>query len=280
MNIILLIGFGLILGSFANAVIWRLHEQQSAKKPLSKKARQDLSIMRGRSMCIHCHHQLGALDLIPVVSYVILRGKCRYCAKPIDDTPVAELLMPALFVVSYIWWPYDLSVVGFTLGWTLFVGWVLCLVMFVILALYDFRWYVLPDRVVFPLIGLSMATVVLRASVFGGGWAVVVASLWGVVLTAGLFYLIYTISKGAWIGFGDVKLAIALGLLVGGPLNALILLFVSSLAGSLAATPMIMQGKKISGTRIPFGPFLLFGAVVVVLFGTGLSMWYTGLLVG
>jgi len=230
-------------------------------------------------MCIHCHHQLSVLDLVPVVSYLWLRGKCRYCGKPIEDTPVAELLVPVLFVASYVWWPQDLSAVAVTAAWVIFVAWLMCLVMFVILALYDFKWYLLPDRVVFPLIGLAGIIVILRAVALGSGWDAVISAAWGVALTAGLFYAIYVISKGTWIGFGDVKLAIALGLLVGGPLNALLLLFLASLFGSVSALPLLIRGKLVSSTRIPFGPFLLLATVIVVLFGAGLSAWYSGLLI-
>lgn len=278
MVFVLLVGFGLILGSFANAVIWRLHEQDKTLSHSSRKANADLSILRGRSMCIHCHHQLAPIELIPVVSYLWLRGKCRYCGKPIDDTPLAELLLPVLFAASYAWWPYDLSNLGLSLGWFLFVGWLVCLVLFVILALYDLKWYVLPDRVVFPLIGVALVMAIAPA-VFHSDWTLLITAGWGVILTAGLFYLIYVVSKGAWIGFGDVKLAIGLGLLVGGPLNALLVLFIASLTGSLAAIPLILQGKPIAKTRIPFGPFLLLATVIVMLFGTTLAALYTNLLV-
>ncbi len=277
-----LIGLGLVLGSFSNAVIWRLHEQQRlaerTRKP-SAKQRRELSIVSGRSMCIHCHHQLSTMDLIPIASYLWLRGKCRYCGKPIDDTPLAELLVPTLFVVSYIWWPYNLTLGGVTLGRVLFAGWLLCLVGFVILALYDLRWFLLPDRIVYPLIGLSTAMLLTNVAIFHGGWPVIWQAVWGVLLTAGLFYVLYLASRGRWIGFGDVKLAIALGMLAGGPTNALLLLFIASLAGSLAALPLLLQGKPIAHTRIPFGPFLLLATVIVVLFGATLGAWYTSLLI-
>lgn len=278
MIIFWLVGFGLIFGSFSNAVIWRLHEQQSGKR--KKKLHlsdQDLSIVTGRSICTHCGHPLSAWDLIPVVSYLSLRGKCRYCHQPIEDTPLTELLLPILFVTSYIWWPYNLEH-SFGYGQILFGLWLAALVGFVILAIYDLKWYLLPDKVVFPLIGVSAITVAVQATIFHGGLTVLLAAGWGVILTAGLFYMLYSLSKGTWIGFGDVKLAIALGLFVGGPVNALLLIFVASLSGSLAAVPLLLQGKPIGKTRIPFGPFLLFATVLVMLFGNALSAWYAGLL--
>lgn len=280
MAVVFLIGLGLIFGSFCNAAIWRLHEYQFPSKKKGKQSAkvEDLSIISGRSACFHCGHELGVWDLIPVLSYLWLRGRCRYCGRPIDDTPLAELLVPLLFVVSYIWWPYNLGIFGATMAWVLFIGWLLCSVGFVILAIYDLRWYLLPDRVVFPLIGLAAVMVLVQAFVFGGGWLSLLSAGWGVLLTAGLFYLLHIVSRGRWIGFGDVKLSVALGLLVGGPMNALLLIFIASLAGSLVAIPLVARGKAVSKTRVPFGPFLLFATVIVVLFGSFITTWYANLL--
>src|SRR4051812_13278636 len=100
MIIAVLIVFGLCLGSFVNALVWRVHEQEAAKKPNKK-----LSVLNGRSMCPHCEHELAAKDLIPVLSWLSLGGKCRYCHKPISKQyPLVELLTALLVVGSYIWW--------------------------------------------------------------------------------------------------------------------------------------------------------------------------------
>src|SRR5690348_8244818 len=114
--IVLLLGaLGLGLGSFVNALVWRLHEQELAEeepkhKRAKGKARQlsakELSIVSGRSMCPDCHHELAPQDLIPVLSWLWLRGKCRYCSKPISwQYPLVELVTAALFIVSYLSWP-------------------------------------------------------------------------------------------------------------------------------------------------------------------------------
>lgn len=281
MVIVCLIVLGLALGSFSNAVVWRLHMQQSGERKAKKLglSAHDMSITTGRSVCTHCGHQLSARDLIPVVSYLWLRGKCRYCHKPIEDTPLAELLTPVLFVASYIWWPYNLATPSLSYGQVLFGLWLIALVGFVILALYDIRWFLLPDRVVFPLIALAMVAVAVQATVFHGNLAALLTAAWGVLLTAGLFYVLYGVSRGTWIGFGDVKLAIALGLFVGGPVPALLLVFIASLAGSLAAIPLLIKGEPAASTRIPFGPFLLLATIIVMLFGSVLSGWYMGLLI-
>src|SRR5580700_9634934 len=120
MIIVVLAVLGLCLGSFVNALVWRLHEQSNPKqktKNKKQKAKQlsanELSILRGRSMCPDCHHQLAAKDLVPVISWLDLRGKCRYCHRPISiQYPLVELATAGLFVFSYFFWPLAFNGVG------------------------------------------------------------------------------------------------------------------------------------------------------------------------
>lgn len=283
MIILALILLGLALGSFANAFVWRLHEQQerllrAGKRGHAKTDTRNLSILTGRSMCTYCGHELAVKDLVPVLSYLWLRGKCRYCRKPINDTPLAELLTPVAFVASYLWWPYDLYASGLTSGRVLFGFWLVFLVGFVILTLYDMRWFLLPDKVVLPLIVLALLQVAVRSLAFGGGRLTVLGACWGVLCIAGLFYMLYVVSRGTWIGFGDVKLGIVLGALVGGPANALLLIFLASLFGSLAAVPMLIKGNATAKSHIPFGPFLMLATVATMLFGEHITSWYAAFL--
>jgi prepilin signal peptidase PulO-like enzyme (type II secretory pathway) len=255
---LLLIVLGLCLGSFVNALVWRLHEGRNW--------------ISERSECEHCHHKLGPLDLIPVFSWLFLRGKCRYCHKKIGDSPLVELALPALFLLSYFCWPYALGGSGLIS----FVFWLIMLVGLSALAIYDLRWFLLPNKVVFPLIGLAVVQVVTLA-VYGRNWKLLLTSALGVVVISGIFYLLFQLSRGSWIGGGDVKLGIVLGLLAGGVLESFLLLFTASVAGMLAALPMILQGKAHRKTQLPFGPFLIVGLIVVVLLGTNIIDWYGGL---
>lgn len=278
---------GLVLGSFANALVWRLHEQTELEEKIAKasdaprtsRARigklharmHELSIVRGRSMCPSCRHELAAKDLIPVLSWLRLRGRCRYCHQPISwQYPVVELFTAGVFVGSYVWWPLAWNAAGIFS----FCLWLVFIVMFIALGVYDLRWFLLPDRIVFPLIGVAIAETILLATVFHGGFASLLQAVWGVFIVAGLFAGLYFVSRGRWIGFGDVKLAIVLGLLVGGPLNAVLLIFIASLLGSLIAIPLLVRGRVSAMTPIPFGPFLLAATAVVVLFGAHLVDWY------
>lgn len=261
MTITILILLGLVLGSFVNALVWRLHT--------------DRDWVRERSECPHCHHILAPKDLIPVFSWLWLRGKCRYCHKSIPDSPLAELAVPLLFVLSYVFWPVPFAGEGlFT-----FICWLAFVVGFVALAVYDMRWLLLPDKIVFPLIALAVLQVLAQFLFFNGQPGDLLGAALGVLVISGVFYVFFVLSKGTWIGFGDVKLGIVLGLLVGGAVPALLVLFLASVLGTLYALPIVMGGKARRKSHIPFGPFLLVATIVVQLFGGPMLDWYRNLLV-
>ena len=265
-----LILLGLCFGSFVNAFVWRLHEIETRKK-LSKAEKKELSIVHGRSMCVHCRHELAWYDLLPVLSWVSLRGRCRYCGKSIEDSPVVELVTAVLFVGSYKAWPY-----GFTeAGWALFGLWLVFLVGFVALMVYDLRWMELPNKVVYPLIGLAIAQVFLKAVVTNDLVGVISGAFMGFLIIGGLFYGLFQLSNGKWIGGGDVKLAFMIGPLVGGPLGAMIVIFFASLLGTLISLPLMAKNSLKVSSRIPFGPFLLLATIAVYLYGERIIDWYT-----
>jgi prepilin signal peptidase PulO-like enzyme (type II secretory pathway) len=270
MIIAVLAVLGLMFGSFVNALVWRLHEQA---KPKKKRAASDkeLSMLTGRSMCPHCKHTLGALDLIPLCSWLLLRGKCRYCRKPIDDTPLAEIGLAVLFVVSYIFWPiaFDAS------GMVAFGVWLVALVALMALCLYDLRWMLLPNKIVYPLIAFAALHVLIQMTVFSGGVALGMRAVAAMAVAGGLFYVLFRVSDGRWIGGGDVKLGFALGLLLMYPMHALLMLFVASLIGTLVTLPMMYRKKLRKTSQVPFGPFLIAATVVVMLFGASILDWYT-----
>lgn len=256
---LMLVIIGLILGSFVNAFVWRLHKGRDWVKE--------------RSECTHCHHTLHSLDLIPVLSWLYLRGKCRYCKKPIEDSPLTEIVVPFLFLLSYLCWPTALQ----STGLIAFIFWLVFIVGFTALALYDLRWFLLPNKIVFPLIGLAVLQVIVICS-YTKDMSILLDSIGGAVVVAGIFYILFQLSKGTWIGGGDVKLGIVLGLLAGGVIEGFLLLFVASIAGLLASLPLFIQGKANRKTQLPFGPLLIVGTIVVVLFGHGIIHWYTGLI--
>lgn len=278
MVIAILIVVGLCLGSFINALVWRLHEQSTelAKKRPSKKYLKQLSIMQGRSMCAYCHHELAVKDLIPVVSWVLLDGKCRYCRKPIADSPIIELITALLFLFSYVFWPVMLGGVKTVI----FILWLSLVIGFIALTIYDLRWLLLPNRIVYPLAVIAVVQALIIAMTGSDSISVLVNMLIAVAIGGGIFYFLFQISGGRWIGGGDVKLGWLLGLVVATPEKSLLMLFIGALAGSIVSIPLLIRGRLSRKDVIPFGPFLILAAIIVQLFGAHILTWYqTALLV-
>lgn len=273
MIILALVIIGLCLGSFVNALVYRLHWQEN-KKSAKKTDRQLYSIRNGRSMCPNCKHKLSPADLIPVFSWISLGGRCRYCHKPISwQYPLVELLSAFLFVFSYIYWPYDLSSAR---NIAAFILWLVFLTGFLSLIVYDIKYLTLPNKIVFPLAALALIWVIV-VSAINTDIGLAKDALIGMFIGGGLFYILFQLSGGAWIGGGDVKLGFLLGFLLGGPWPAILLLFIASALGTLYSVPMLLTKKIGPKSRIPFGPFLILAAIIVQLFGSSIVDWYTNL---
>lgn len=250
---------GLCLGSFANAAVWRI------------KNRRD--IMHERSECVHCHHQLAWYDLVPVFSWVTLRGKCRYCKKAISPQyPLVELAVAVYFVGSYFAWPLALNSAADII---LFALWLSFGVGLAILFVYDLRWFLLPDRVVFPLISLGLVAFVVRETLLTPFEPVHFLSqlVLSLLPIAGFYFVLHVISKGEWVGFGDVKLGIFMGLALGWPL-ALLTLVLANVLGCVVTIPGLLSKKLSRASKVPFGPFLIVAFIISGLFGTPLINWY------
>jgi len=264
---------GLAFGSFVNALVWRVREQATETKNKSpdKKYLKRLSLSRGRSMCPQCKHELAAKDLLPVLSWLSLRGRCRYCGQTISSQyPVVELVSAALFVGSYIWWPvaFDGS------QKVIFVLWLALLIGFMALIVYDLRWLLLPDRIMRPLSVLAGLMAVVTIVAADHPLRAILDTVLAVVVGGGIFYLLFQASDGKWIGGGDVKLGGLLGLVVGTPARSLLLIFTAALLGSLISLPMLATKRLKGNSIIPFGPFLIIATIVVQLFGQAILLWY------
>lgn len=265
---------GLSLGSFVNALVWRLRQQSLASpKSSSKKlstSKNRVAIFTGRSMCPKCHHQLAVKDLIPVMSWLSLGGKCRYCQKPISwHYPLTEILTAVFIVFSYLYWPNSFN----SSQMILFGLWTVFITGFIALALYDLKWYLLPNNIIYLLLALAIAQSIWLA-LEGGSLNPLQSSFFGMLVGGGIFYVLFQLSRGKWIGGGDVKLGALSGIIVGGPINGLLMLFVASCLGTLVSIPLVLSGKANRKTRLPFGPFLILATVIVRLFGASLIAWY------
>ena len=262
---------GLCLGSFAGATLWRLrarhlsedkangseynHREYERLEKLIK-----VPLTRDRSQCLHCSYTLKWYDLIPLVSWVTLNGRCRSCRKPIGHLePLIEIGVAAYFVASFALWPYPLETI---LEVARLIIWLLAGVGLAILFAYDKKWFLLPDKVNFVVIGLGLvnaAIVVLRADDMLAALANVGGS---VAVLSGIYWVLYMVSRGKWIGFGDIKLGLGLALLLADFQLAFIAIFAANLVGCFIVIPAMIAGKLKRNTHVPFGPLLITGAII------------------
>lgn len=252
---------GAAMGSFAGAVSWRLAKGRD--------------FVRERSECEHCHHVLGWYDLVPVISWLWLRGRCRYCKKPIGTTPlILELGVGAAFAVSYGVWPYGWSMVALAL----FVTWLVSLVLLTILFVYDVRHFLLPDVLIWPLTAMGLIGFGLLMSLHAVPYARwPLEALLALLPISGVYGLLYVVSGGRWIGFGDVKLGLFMGLILGWK-GAILALLVANYLGFFWILPALLRGKLDRSSRMPFGPYLIMATFVVFLWGAPLLGWFVNFL--
>lgn len=273
---LLLVFLGLVFGSFAGATVWRLRARQLVRdklegEPYDKQEYKRLvpltksTFSDDRSRCLHCGHTLAWYDLVPLLSWLSVRGTCRYCKKPIGwFEPLMELGLAVFFVTSYLLWPSPLTTMLEILPFCL---WLLAGVPLLILFAYDVKWYLLPDLVMFPLIGLSGIIAAIQIASAPDAIAALLSLVGAVVILSGLYFVLWLVSKGEWIGFGDVKLGLVLALLLGDWQLAFIALFAANLIGCLVVLPGMIRGSIGRTTRVPFGPLLILGCVIAMLFG-------------
>lgn len=287
------------MGSFAGAQVWRLRarqlrdddkrwEQLSSKKTLTKAEAEDKHYLKSdlkarrqeraqldvllsekarsdRSRCLQCGHSLAWYDLLPLVSWLGTGGKCRYCKKPIGlYEPLVELSTAGLFVASYLFWPFQLA--G-KLDWLMLAVWLVALVLMVILFIYDKKWFILPDSINFSLAAVGAIFAGLMVLINGLDGAAVISLVGAVAIMSGIYWLLNVYSGGVWVGLGDVKLGVGLGLLLGRWELAFLALFLANLIGTLLVIPGLASGRLNRQSQVPFGPLLIVGTIVAVLFG-------------
>ena len=262
--------FGLCIGSFLNCVIYRMELQEDM--PEGSPQRKAVSFLKGKSFCPHCKHELSWQDLFPVFSFLFLKGKCRYCHKKISiQYPLVELATGILFVLIFIYFYSAPTLHQFiSLLYLFYISSAL-----IIIFIYDLKHYIIPDKVLFP----AIAVAVVYNLIPPYNWQGIFYNFLGAIIASGFFLAIYLISKGKWMGFGDVKLAVLMGLLLGLP-NVLAALFLAFFFGAiigviLMALPARAGGdKKSLKSEIPFGPFLIIGTFISLLWGSQIIQWY------
>lgn len=301
--------FGLLFGSFAGAQVWRLRarqlrdednrlivlqklgelsdEEREEKKFLLEEAKDRrkersqlegllVSVKEDYSRCLSCGHRLAWFDLLPLLSWLSSGGKCRYCKAPIGKfEPLMEIGVSAVFVLSYFLWPWPL-VDAYSI--LLLALWLASSVLLAILFAYDAKWFLLPDIITFPFIGVAGTMAVTRAIHVDNVLVFGLDVLFSILALSGLYFLLWFMSRGRWVGFGDVKLGLGLALLLADWRLALLTLFLANFIGTLIVLPAMALGKLGRGAQVPFGPLLIAGTFIAMLIGGQLVDLYVAAL--
>lgn len=278
--------FGLLFGSFAGATVWRLRARQLredmvAGESVDAAEYEQLEPLTGetlksdRSRCLHCGHQLAWYDLVPLVSWLSLGGRCRYCKASIGRMePLIELGIAVFFAGSYLLWPGDL---GMPLEVLQLALWLIAGVGLGILFIYDQKWFLLPDVVTYPLMVVAAAVAAIDVIQAPNHIGALLSVAGAVAILSGLYLLIWRVSKGAWVGYGDIKLGLVLALLLADWRLAFIALFAANFIGCMVVLPGLTSKKLSFLTRVPFGPFLILGMIVAFFAGRPILDWYLSL---
>ena len=268
--------FGVCIGSFLNCYIYRkLPASRPEGYPGYGEAKEEKKSLKGRSFCPHCKHTLSWQDLFPIFSYLILKGKCRYCKEKISiQYPIIEIVTGILFLL--IFWNFAPLFNGAPGRMT---GWIFANLFFlfyvasalIIIFVYDFKHYLIPDKVLFPAIAITFIYRIFF------NFSLIPNYLLAAVIASGFFLIIFLLSRGRAMGFGDVKLAILMGLLLGVD-KVLAALFLAFFFGAIIGLILMAYKKKSLKSEIPFGPFLITGTFIALLYGDQIVRWYTSYL--
>jgi len=248
--------FGLLFGSFLGLVVYRVPRRES--------------ILRPRSRCTNCGYELKPSDNIPVLSWVMLRGRCRSCRTPISARyPAAEVLTALL-------WAIAVARLGVCDGCRPMdaIAFLPFLWVLVALSLIDLEHKLIPSRILYPFLGAGIVLIAVAAA-SGPGWGAFARAAGGAAASFAVFNVIHFISPGG-MGYGDVRLSALIGLYLGylgwGRVYAGFLL--GFLLGAVIGLVLMMAGKAGRKTAVPFGPFLALGAVISAFWGQAIvDLW-------
>lgn len=250
MDVVVVAIFGLAIGSFVNVLIDRLPQGES--------------VLFVRSHCDHCRKTLRWSELVPVLSYIVQNGRCRRCRSRISvQYPLIELLSASLLPILYVRAPDYLA----------FTASALVAYPLLVISIADLKYSIIPDSMV--VVGTIGALLMrLAPTVMLPPSSLLAAMLSGV--GAGLFlFSLYALTRGRGMGFGDVKLACFLGLL-SGPVGVIVTLAGAFLTGAGVGVILILTKKKTLKSHVPFGPFLIAGLSISLVWGEKIVAWWKG----
>ena len=248
MDIFLVVIFGLVIGSFLNVCICRIANEESIAFPPSH--------------CTNCGYELKAKDLIPVLSYIFLGGKCRSCKEKISiQYPIVEILNAILYIAIYLKFGFTLNLLKFCLFASLLI----------VIGFIDFKTkYVYNSTVVFGVVSGILFAVLEWMETKSIPWNYIA----GAFIGFGIIYLIVILTRG--MGEGDIDIALICGLFLGIK-GILVTLFLAIILGGIVATIILIFKLKERKAEIAFGPYLAIGGIIACLYGSRLIDIYLGL---
>ena len=251
MTILILI-YGLIIGSFLNVCIYRIPREESIAFPASH--------------CPSCSHKLKWYDNIPLFSYLILRGKCRYCNVKISPQyPIVETLNAIIYLMLFFYFNSFID----------FIFYALISSVLIVITSIDLKEMIIPDILVIIILILSVLHKVLNYFVYGISPGIL-SSLGGLIIAGGIFLAIVIFSRGG-MGDGDVTLIAALGFILGVK-YILLTIFLSFILGAIISVVLLATKIKTRKDPIPFGPFIILSFFIVLLYGKELIDIYWGIM--
>ena len=278
-----LVMVGAACGSFAGAQLWRLRasqlveDKEAGEKVNEKEYKRLLPLtkqkgLKDRSIDLDTGKQLAWYDLIPIASWLALRGKSRYSGKPIGIFEfLMEIGVAVFFVLTYVFWPSPLTS---PIEIAKFVIWLIAGVILAIQFATDYKWQILWTWLSCALIALGFVYAALTIISAPDTWDAFVSVAGSVSILGGLYFILYLVSRERWVGLGDAILGLGLGLLLADWMLAFIALFMANLIGTIVVLVGFATRKIKRGQHVPFGPFFIAGTIIALLFGDMIIRWY------
>nr|MBI5456082.1 prepilin peptidase [Candidatus Levybacteria bacterium] len=255
---------GLFVGSFLGVLVDRIPKKKN--------------FIKGRSHCENCKKELGVLDLIPVLSFIFLKGKCRYChARLPYFYPIIEICTGIIFALTYIFLILNSQFSIFNpLSLITLLYYLLIVSSFIVIFFTDLKYGIIPDKIIF----LAIAVNIFYLLIFNSSFLILhlVSGFGAFIFFVLISYIFFSITKKQGMGGGDIKLSFLLGLFLGFP-GIIVALYLAFLTGGVLSIILIVWKKKaFLKDTLPFGPFLIAGTVISLFWGNQIYLYALSLL--
>lgn len=262
---------GLIIGSFINCLVYRLYVKKS--------------FWRGRSFCPQCQKTINWYDNIPLLSFILLRARCRHCHKPISwQYPLVEFITGLLFLIVFlatILPSYHPAAIFSGLTWLTLARHLVFTAFLIIIFLYDLKYYLIIDKITLPAIVLALVVNLGIAYAKNPELNSLISQflnfLISIIIATGFFLAQFIISRGKWIGGGDIRLGALMGAMLGWP-HVIPALFLAYIVGAVVGLGLLIAKRATPKSQVPFGTFLTLATFIIMLWGEDILAWYLGVI--